>query len=107
MSDEDVYRRDEYFIRGEEPREGEEYEGETPGEPSLMDEEETEEEEEEEEMPTSPATISAAEKSEEEVRDAAEPDHVLAEIPVEVRINLSFTIILPVELLCLATFLIF
>ena len=53
------------------------------------------------------ATISAAEKSEEEVQDAAGPDHVLAEIPVEVRINLSFCVILPVELLYLTTFVIF
>jgi len=92
---------DEFFI-GEEELEEREYEEERYEEQSLEDEEV----EDEGAVPAA-ATISAAEKPEEEVQDAAEPDHVLAEIPVEVRINLSFCVILPVELLYLTTFVIF
>lgn len=58
----------------------------------------------EEDAPRSTAT----EKSEEEARDAR-PDHVPDEIPAgdEVRrINLSFRVIVPVELPCLTTFVI-
>lgn len=49
----------------------------------------------------------ATEKSEEEARDAR-PDHVPDEIPAgdEVRINLSFRVIVPAELPCLTTFVI-
>lgn len=88
---------DESFIWGQGPGEREMY-----GERSLEDEEEMEEGK----SAPSTATITAAEKSEEEVRDVMRPDHVLAEMQVEVRINLSFTIVLPVELLCLTTFVI-
>nr|XP_012230584.1 PREDICTED: uncharacterized protein LOC105676925 [Linepithema humile] len=96
-----IYRMDEFFI-GEEKLEEREYEEERYEEQSLGDEEV----EDERAVPAA-ATISAAEKPEEEVQDAAEADHVLAEIPVEVRINLSFCVILPVELLHLTTFVIF
>jgi len=51
--------------------------------------------------------IYPVEKPEEEVPEAVVPDRVFAEIPVEVRINLSFCVVLPVELLCLTTFVIF
>lgn len=95
-----VYGRVESFIWDRELEEHEAHDEEACGEPSL------EEVEEGKSAPPSTATITAAEKSEEEVRDVVEPDHVLAEIPAEVRINLSFTIILPVELLCLTTFVI-
>ncbi|KOC67110.1 Coiled-coil domain-containing protein 96 [Habropoda laboriosa] len=67
------------------------------------EEREEEEEEEEEEIPLS-STISSAEKLEEEERQIEESDHVLPEIPAEVRINLSFSLVLPVELLFLTTF---
>lgn len=98
---EDVYGGDESFICDGESREYEGYEVGMYEERSVKDEEM-----EEERSAPSSATITAAEKSEEEVRDVVGPDHVLAEIPVEVRINLSFTVILPVELLCLTTFVI-
>lgn len=100
----DVYERTS-FIWDEEEQEVRGYaeDEEEYGERGIPEDEE----EEEETAVTSFATISAAEKSEEEAQDAAaEADHVLAEIPAEVRINLSFTIILPVELLCLTTFVI-
>lgn len=91
---------DEFFIWDEEPRERE-YEEERYEERSFEDEEAEEERDD-------IATISTAEKPEEEVQqDVVGPDHVLAEVPVEVRINLSFCVILPVELLCLTTFVIF
>jgi len=95
---------DESFIWDEESGERE-YEEEEYGERSLEDEEA----EEERDAPSDDiATISTAEKLEEEVQqDVVGPDHVLAEIPVEVRINLSFCVILPMELLCLTTFVIF
>ncbi|XP_014480180.1 PREDICTED: uncharacterized protein LOC106747299 [Dinoponera quadriceps] len=95
----DVDERVESSIWGQELGEYEGYEGRMYGERSMEDEEM-----EEGKSAPSSATITAAEKSEEEVRDVAGPDHVLAEIPAEVRINLSFTIILPAELLCLTTF---
>jgi len=99
-----TYKMDESFIWDEESGERE-YEEEGYGERSLEDEEA----EEERDAPSDDiATISTAEKLEEEVQqDVVGPDHVLAEIPVEVRINLSFCVILPVELLCLTTFVIF
>lgn len=95
---------DEFFISDEESGERE-YEEERREERSLEDEEA----EEERDAPFDDiATISAAEKPDEEAQqDVVGPDHVLAEIPVEVRINLSFCVILPVELLCLTTFVIF
>lgn len=101
--EEDIYKMDESFISDEEPGERE-YEEERYGERSLEDEEA-----EGRDAPSDDiATISTAEKPEEEVQqDVVGPDHVLAEIPVEVRINLSFCVILPVELLCLTTFVIF
>lgn len=101
--EEDIYKMDESFISDVEPGERE-YEEERYGERSLEDEEA-----EGRDAPSDDiATISTAEKPEEEVqRDVVGPDHVLAEIPVEVRINLSFCVILPVELLCLTTFVIF
>lgn len=95
-----IHRMDEFFI-GEEKLEEREYEEEIYEEQSLGDEEV-----EDERTAPAAATISAVEKPEEEVQDAAEPDHVLAEIPAEVRINLSFCVILPVELLYLTTFVI-
>lgn len=95
-----MYEEGESFIRDEELGERD-YEEERHGEPSIEDEEV----EEKGDIPI--ATISTAEKPEEEVQEVIEPDHVLAEIPVEVRINLSFCVILPVELLCLTTFVIF
>lgn len=100
--EEGIYKMDEFW--DEEPREGE-YGEERYGERSYEDEEA----EEEGDAPSDDhATISAAEKPEEEVQqDVVGPDHVLAEIPIEVRINLSFCVILPVELLCLTTFVIF
>ncbi|XP_012230584.2 cilia- and flagella-associated protein 184-like [Linepithema humile] len=73
-----IYRMDEFFI-GEEKLEEREYEEERYEEQSLGDEEV----EDERAVPAA-ATISAAEKPEEEVQDAAEADHVLAEIPVEI-----------------------
>lgn len=97
----DVHERVESFIWDQELREYEGYGQEMDGERSLEDEEM-----EKEKSTPSSATITAAEKSEEEMPDVVGPDHVLDEIPVEVRINLSFTIILPVELLCLTTFVI-
>lgn len=102
--EEDIYKMDEFFILDEEPGEFE-YEEERYVERSREDEEAKEEVE----APyDDTATISTAEKPEEEVQqDVVGPDHVLAEIPVEVRINLSFCVILPVELLCLTTFVIF
>lgn len=100
-AEEDVYRMDEFFISDEE-LEAREYEQELYEEPSVRDEEIGEERD----VPST-VTISTMEKPEEEARDAAEPDHAFAEIPVEVRINLSFCVILPVELLCLTTFVIF
>lgn len=102
--EEDIYKTDEFFTWDKEPGERE-YEEERYEERSLEDEEA----EEERDAPSDDiATISEAEKLEEEVQqDVVGPDHVLAEIPVEVRINLSFCIILPVELLCLTTFVIF
>lgn len=101
--EEDIYEMDESFISDEEPGERE-YEEERYGERGLEDEEA-----EGRDAPSDDiATISTAEKPEEEVQqDVVGPDHVLAEIPVEVRINLSFCVILPVELLCLTTFVIF
>lgn len=57
----------------------------------------------EEEIPLSPAI--ASEKLE-EARQVEESDHVLVELPAEVRINLSFSLVLPVELLFLTTFVI-
>lgn len=97
----DIYKADESFIRDEELGEHD-YDEERHGERSLEDEEI----EEKRDIPS--ATIStAAEKPEEEVQEVIEPDHVLADIPVEVRINLSFCVILPVELQCLTTFVIF
>lgn len=103
---EDVYGRTESLIWDQALREHEGHEGGegSHGEPSLVDEEEAKEGK----SAPSSATIAAAEKSEEEVREptVGPADHVLAEIPVEVRINLSFTVILPVELLCLTTFVI-
>ncbi|EZA60575.1 hypothetical protein X777_14601, partial [Ooceraea biroi] len=93
-AEEDVYRMDEFFIWDDE-LEAREYEQKPYGERSVGNEERD---------APSTATISVAEKSEEEARDTAGPDHALAEIPVEVRINLSFCVILPVELLCLTTF---
>ncbi|EGI58424.1 hypothetical protein G5I_13461, partial [Acromyrmex echinatior] len=101
---EDTYKVDEFFIWDQEPGEYEEEEYEE--QRSFEDEEAEEEEEEEGDAPSEDiATISTAEKPEEEVQqDVVGPDHVLAEIPVEVRINLSFCVILPVELLCLTTF---
>lgn len=100
--EEGIYKMNEFW--DEEPGEGE-YEEERYGEWSYEDEEA----EEEGDAPSDDrATISAAEKPEEEVQqDVVGPDHVLAEIPIEVRINLSFCVILPVELLCLTTFVIF
>lgn len=59
----------------------------------------------EEEIPLSPA-VSTPEKLEEEVPRPEESDHVLAEISAEVRIDLSFSLVLPVELLFLTTFVI-
>lgn len=102
--EEDIDKMDEFLNWKEEPRERE-YEEERYGERSLEDEEA----EEERDAPSDDiATISTAEKPEEEMQqDVVRPDHVLAEIPVEVRINLSFCVILPVELLCLTTFVIF
>lgn len=102
--EEGIYKTDEFLIWDEEPGERE-YEEERYEERSLGDEEA----EEERDAPSDDiATISEAEKPEEEVQqDVVGPDHVLAEIPVEVRINLSFCVILPVELLCLTTFVIF
>lgn len=98
----DIHERVESFIWDQELGKYEGYGQEIDGERSLEDEEM-----EEGKSPPSSATITAAEKSaEEEVPDVVGPDHVLDEIPVEVRINLSFTIILPVELLCLTTFVI-
>ncbi|KAL0124177.1 hypothetical protein PUN28_006183 [Cardiocondyla obscurior] len=75
------------------------------GEPRLEDEKT----EEERDVPADDiATISAIEKPVEEVRrDVVEPDHVFVEIPAEVRINLSFRVILPMELLYFTTFVIF
>lgn len=95
-----AYEEGESFIREEELGEHD-YEEERHGEQSIEDEEV----EEKRDIPI--ATISTAEKPEEEVQEVIEPDHVLADIPVEVRINLSFCVILPVELLCLTTFVIF
>lgn len=102
--EEGIYEMDELSIWDEEPGERE-YEEEKYEERGREDEEA----EEERDAPSEDtATISAAEKPEEEVQqDMVGPDHVLAEIPVEVRINLSFCVILPVELLCLTTFVIF
>lgn len=103
---EDIYKMDKFFIWDQEPGERE-YEKEEYEEQRNLEDEEAEEEEGD--APSEDiATISTAEKPEEEVQqDVVGPDHVLAEIPVEVRINLSFCIILPVELLCLTTFVIF
>lgn len=98
-----TYEADESFIRDEELGEHEEYEEERYGERSVEDEEV----EEKRDVPSIATISAAAEKPEEEVQEVIEPDHVLAEIPVEVRINLSFCVILPVELLCLTTFVIF
>ncbi|XP_032666581.1 uncharacterized protein LOC116842045 [Odontomachus brunneus] len=98
---EDVYGRTESLIWDQALRGHEGYGEGLYGERSLEDEETKEGK-----SAPSSATIVTAEKSDEEVRDVVGPDHVLAEIPVEVRINLSFTIILPVELLCLTTFVI-
>ncbi|XP_028049901.2 LOW QUALITY PROTEIN: eukaryotic translation initiation factor 5B [Monomorium pharaonis] len=99
--EEGVYEMDEFFTRDEKyEREKERYE-----ERSHEDEEA---EGEGDAPPDDTTTVSTAEKPEEEVQqDVVGPDHVLAEIPVEVRINLSFCVILPVELLCLTTFVIF
>lgn len=102
--EEGIHQMDEFW--DEEPGEVVDYKEERYGERSYEDEEA----EEEGDAPPSDdrATISAAEKPEEEVQqDVVGPDHVLAEIPIEVRINLSFCVILPVELLCLTTFVIF
>lgn len=102
--EEDIYKTDEFFISDEESGEREYEEERRSEERSLEDEEAEEERDAFDDI----ATISAAEKPEEEAqRDVVGPDHVLAEIPVEVRINLSFCVILPVELLCLTTFVIF
>lgn len=101
--EEDIHGADESFIRDEELGELEYDEEEKYGERSVEDEEV----EEKREIPSIATISTAAEKPEEEVQEVIEPDHVLAEIPVEVRINLSFCVILPVELLCLTTFVIF
>lgn len=63
-------------------------------------------EEEDEEEAALSSTISTAEKLEEHEADLEEADHVFSEIPAEVRINLSFYVVLPVELLFLTTFVI-
>ncbi|XP_018316994.1 troponin T, cardiac muscle isoform X2 [Mycetomoellerius zeteki] len=78
---EDIYKMDEFFIWDQEPGEHE-YEEEGYEERSLEDEEA----EEEGDAPSEDiATISTAEKLEEEVQqDVVGPDHVLAEIPVEI-----------------------
>lgn len=59
----------------------------------------------EKEIPLS-STVSTTEKSEEEVRPVEESGHVPTEISIEVSINLSFSLVLPVELLFLTTFVI-
>jgi len=97
-----IIEEDESFIRDGELEEHD-YEEERHGEQRIEDEEV----EEKRDIPSIATISAAAEKPEEEVQEVIEPDHVLAEIPVEVRINLSFCVILPVELLCLTTFVIF
>ncbi|XP_011697932.1 PREDICTED: DNA ligase 1 isoform X2 [Wasmannia auropunctata] len=78
--EEGIYKMDEFFIWDEEPGERE-YEEERYEERSLEDEEA----EEERDALSDIATISTAEKPEEEVQpDVVGPDHVLAEIPVEI-----------------------
>lgn len=101
-AEEDIYRMDEFSIWDDE-LEAPEYDEQEPYEERQIVDEKIDEEKD---VPST-TTISVAEKPEEETRDAARPDHVLAEIPDEVRINLSFYVILPVELLCLTTFVIF
>lgn len=97
-----IIEGDESFIRDGELEERD-YEEERHGEQRIEDEEVGEKRD----IPSIATISAAAEKPEEEVQEVIEPDHVLAEIPVEVRINLSFCVILPVELLCLTTFVIF
>jgi len=96
--------RDDLYSMEEEELPMPEYEVEPYEEPSVIEEIPEEEIPEERDIP---AEIYPVEKLEEEVPEAVMPDRALVEIPVEVRINLSFCVILPVELLCLTTFVIF
>lgn len=76
-----IIEEDESFIRDGELEEHD-YEEERHGEQRIEDEEV----EEERDIPSIATISAAAEKPEEEVQEVIEPDHVLAEIPVEVRI---------------------
>ncbi|XP_061933391.1 proline-, glutamic acid- and leucine-rich protein 1-like [Apis cerana] len=95
---------EKYEKKIEEEEEEVEHEEEDVEEEEVEEEEEEEEEEEKEEEIIS---LTVSEKTEEEVApEPVESDRVFPEIPVEVRINLSFSLILPVELLFLTTFVI-